>query len=133
MAVKALTTAALILFAGTAATAAPLTVAAGESWTFSVRNGDPANARKVAATTMPAKGQIMVSVRHLMGTSMIVTNNSGSAWIFRAELLKAGRALAAKSCSLPAKPEPVFEQWSQQADSVRISQFKRAPKDGSCP
>ena len=125
--------AALLLLASTAISAAPLTVNAGENWTFSVRNGDPADARKVAASAKPGKGQIMVSVRKLMGTSMIVSNNSGTAWVFRAELLKGGKALAAKSCSLPAKPEPVFEQWSQQADSIRISQFKPAPKDGNCP
>ena len=125
--------AALMMFASSALSAAPLTVRAGESWTFSVRNGDPSAPRKVAPSAKPAKGQIMVSVRKLMGTSMIVTNNSGSAWVFRAELLKSGKALTAKSCTLPAKPDPIFEQWQQQGDAVRISQFKPAPKDGSCP
>ena len=124
---------ALLLLAGSAATAAPLTIKAGETWFFSVRNGDPANARKAPATANPAKGEVKVSVRRLMGTSMIVTNNSGKAYIFRAELLKGGKPLTAKSCALPAKPEPVFEQWPQQADAVRIGQFKPAPKDGSCP
>ena len=123
----------LLLLASATASAAPLTVRAGETWVFSVRNGDPAGARKVAATARPAKGQIMVSVRRLFGTSMTVTNNSGSAWLFRAELLKGGKALTAKSCTLPAKPGPLLEQWQQQADAVRISQFRPAPKDGSCP
>ncbi len=124
---------ALLLLASASATAAPLTVRTGESWIFSVRNGDPAAARKVAASTKPAKGQVMISVRRLMGTSMIVTNNSGTAYVFRAELLKGGKAITAKSCALPARPDPVLEQWPQQADAVRISQFKPAPRDGSCP
>ena len=116
-----------------AAQAGPLTVRAGESWVFSVRGGEPANARRVAASAKPAKGQIMVSLRRLMGTSLFVTNNSGAAWVFRAELLKGGKAVAAKSCTLPAKPAPVLEQWPQQADAVRIGRFQPAPKDGSCP
>ena len=67
---------ALLLLLGSAATASPLTVRTGETWVFSVRNGDPAGARKVAGSARPAKGQIKVSVRRLMGTSMFVTNNS---------------------------------------------------------
>ena len=123
----------LLFMTGTGAVAAPLSVMAGENWVFSVRGGDPVNARKVASTAKPAKGQIKVSVRRLMGTSMFVTNNSGTAWIFRADLLKGGKALAARSCTLPAKPDPMLEQWPQRADAVRISGFKPAPKDGSCP
>ena len=125
--------AALLLLAGSAASAAPLTVAAGESWIFVVRNGDPAGARKVAPSAKPAKGQIMVSLRRLMGTSMFVTNNSGTAYVFRAELLNRGKAVAAKSCTLPAKSAPVLEQWQQQADAVRIGRFQRTAEDGSCP
>ena len=122
-----------LLLVAVSAHAAPLTVRTGESWVFSVRNGEPANARKVAASAKPAKGQIMVSLRRLMGTSLFVTNNSGAAWVFRAELLKNGKAVTAKSCTLPAKPGPVLEQWQQQADAIRIGEFKPAPKDGSCP
>ena len=125
--------AALLLLASASATAAPLTVRTGETWVFSVRSGDPAAARKVASSARAAKGQIKVAVRRLMGTSMIVTNNSGRAWVFRAELLKGGKAISAKPCTLPAKPDPILEQWERQADAVRISQFKPAPNDGSCP
>ena len=125
--------AAMLLMVSSATTAAPLTVKTGESWSFSIRNGDPANARKVPPSARPAKGQVMVTVRPLMGTNMIITNNSGAAWTFRAELLSGKKTLTAKSCSLPATPEPVLEQWPQQADAVRISQFSPAPKDGSCP
>ena len=125
--------AALLLMAASATAAAPLTVAASESWVFSIYKGEPANPRKVAANARPGKGQVLVSVRRLMGTSMFVTNNSGAAWVFRAELLKGGKAVAAKSCTLPAARGPLLEQWQQQADAVRISQFKPALKDGSCP
>ena len=125
--------AALLLLASAPAVAAPLTVRTGETWVFSVRNGDPSAARKVGSAVRPARGEIKVAVRRLMGTSMIVTNNSGRAWLFRAELLKGSKAIAAKPCTLPAKPDPILEQWEQQADAVRIGQFKPAPNDGSCP
>jgi len=125
--------AAVLLAISSDVVAAPLTVKIGENWVFSVRNGNPAGARKVAGTAKPATGQIMVSVRRLMGTSMIVTNASGNAYVFRAQLLKGGKLLTAKSCTLPAKPDPVFEQWPQQADAVRIDQFKPAPKGAGCP
>jgi hypothetical protein len=125
--------AALLVAVSSSAVAAPLTIRAGETWEFALRNGDPVGARKVAATSKVPKGRIKASVRRLMGTSMVLTNNSGAAYTFRAELLKAGKTVAAKPCVLPAKPDPAFEQWPQAADAVRIGTFKTAPKDGSCP
>ena len=123
----------LLLLASSAAAAAPLTVRIGEDWVFTVRDGDPTKPRKVAATAKPAKGQVMVSVRRLFGTSLIATNNSGVAYRFRAELLSGGKAITAKSCSLPADGKPVLEQWPQKAEAVRIGRFVRAADDGSCP
>ena len=123
----------LLLVASSAAAAAPLTVRPGENWVFTISGGHPANARKVVATAKPARGQVMVSVRHLFGTTLFATNNSGVAYNFRAELLRGGKAVAAKSCALRADAKPVLEQWSQKADAVRIGKFVRAPDDGSCP
>ena len=126
------TIAALLLIAATPVQAASLTVKTGETWAFVLRNGHPVGAHKVAASTKPDKGQIVVSVRPLMGTTMIVTNNSPIAYTFRADLLQGGKAVAARPCTLPANAKPIFEQWKEKADAVRLSQFERSDADGLC-
>jgi len=123
---------ALLLLAAAPVHAAPLTVKTGETWAFILKNGQPVGAHKVASSAKPARGQIIVSVRALMGTTMIVTNNSPVAYTFRAELLQGGRAVATRPCTLPANGKPIFEQWQEKADAVRLSAFKRASADGLC-
>ena len=123
---------ALLLLAAAPAQAAPLTVRTGETWVFSVKDGQPASARKVASSAKPARGQIMVAVRAMMGTTMIVTNNSPVAYTFRAELLRDGKSVAARPCTLPAGGKPIFEQWKEKADAVRIGAFKVSKADGLC-
>lgn len=122
------------MLAASAATvhAAPLTIPVGETWVFTVRNGEPANAHKVAFSAKPTKGQLMISVRWLFGTNMIVRNNSPIAYTFRAELLSNGKTTATRPCDLPANGKPILEQWPQRADAVRISQFRTAAKQGRC-
>jgi hypothetical protein len=73
-----------------------------------------------------------VSVRAMMGTTMTVTNNSPIAYTFRAELLVNGRATAARPCTLPANARPIFEQWKEKAEAVRVSDFTPASADGLC-
>ena len=124
--------AALLLLAAAPAQAAGLTVRTGETWFFKVEDGEPANARLVTTSAKIPKGQIKVAVRALAGTSMVVTNNSPIAYTFRAELISGGKATVARSCTLPANARPVFEQWQQKADAVRISDFKAAGSDGHC-
>ena len=124
--------AALLLFAAVPAQAAPLTVRTGETWAFILKNGQPVGAHKVASSAKPATGQIIVSVRAVMGTTMTVTNNSRVAYTFRAELLRGGKAVAARPCTLPANAKPIFEQWKEKADAVRLSAFKRTDADGLC-
>ena len=121
----------LLVLAAAPAQAAGLTVRMGETWFFSVKNGEPANARRVSSSAKIPKG-IKVSVRPLMGTSMVVTNNSPIAYTFRAELLSGGKASVARSCTLPANARPAFEQWQDKAEAVRISGFKAATADGRC-
>jgi hypothetical protein len=121
-----------LLLAAAPIHAAPLTVKTGETWVFTVKDGQPASARKVASAAKPAKGQIMVAVRAMMGTTMIVTNNSPVAYTFRAELLQGGKAVAPRPCTLPANAKPIFEQWKEKAEAVRLSAFKRASADGLC-
>lgn len=124
--------AAILLVAASAAQAAPLTVRTGESWLFNVENGEPVNARKVEGTAKAAKGQLMVTVRALLGTSMIVTNNSSTAYTLRAELFVAGKPSGARTCTLPTGAEPTLEQWPQKADAVRLSAFRPAGPGGRC-
>ena len=113
-----------VLAAPLLALAAPLTIHVGETWVFSLRNGDPVNARKSAAA--PAKGQVQARVSALGGTTMTVTNATGSAYTFRAELVAAnGKATGARSCTLPGDGRPAFESWPQRAVAVRIGGFKR--------
>jgi hypothetical protein len=112
--------------------AAPLTVKTGETWIFTIKNGQPANARKVTPSAKIAKGQIKVAVRALMGTTMTVTNNSPIAYTFRAELLQSGNVVAPRPCTLPANAKPIFEQWKEKAEAVRIGNFTAASADGRC-
>ena len=124
--------AALLLVAAAPAQAAGLTVRTGETWLFTIRTGEPAQARKVTPSAKIGKRQIKVSVRPILGTALTVTNNSPIAYTFRAELISGGKATVARSCTLPANARPVFEQWQQKADAVRISDFKAAGPDGHC-
>jgi len=115
------------------AAAAPLTVPVGQSVIFKLSNGQPAKARRVAPAERPASGEIKVTVSALMGTTMTLTNNSPVAYTFRAELVggppsKANR----RTCTLPPKL-PTLESWPAKARAVRLSNFKVASKDGSCP
>ena len=123
---------AALLLSAAPAQAAGLTVRTGETWLFTVKNGEPAQARKVSPSAKIPKGQIKVSVRAMLGTTMTVTNNSPIAYTFRAELLKDGKATAARPCTLPASARPIFEQWEQKADAVRISNFRLAGAEGRC-
>lgn len=127
---KVLLAAALLAIAS-AAQAAPLTVPTGENWMFTIRNGQPAHAHKVDASAKPAKGELMVTVRALLGTAMFVTNNSRTAYKFQAELLRGGKSEEARACSLPANGR-IFEQWQKPADAVRISNFVAAGPEGRC-
>jgi hypothetical protein len=121
-----------LLLLATAPAQAGLTVRTGETWFFTIKDGEPANARRVSPSAKIPKGQIKVAVRPLLGTSMVVTNNSPIAYSFRAELLSAGKATIARSCALPANARPTFEQWQEKAEAVRISAFKPAAVDGRC-
>jgi phosphate-selective porin len=122
----------LLLASASAAATQPLTVRTGESWVFTVRHGQPVDARQVAASAKPRRGELLISVRRFLGTSMMVTNNTPAAYRFRAELLVGGKAATARACSLPATPSPIFEQWQQQADAVRVSNFEATGPAGRC-
>lgn len=124
--------AAILAISATMAEAAPLTVRVGESWVFAVRNGEPHEPRKVQSDASPGKGQIKVTVKALLGTSLMAVNNSPVAYTFKAELIRKGKAMSARTCTLPANAKPVFEQWDGVAEAVRIGRFAAAGTEGRC-
>lgn len=122
----------IMLAIATVAQAAPLTVRAGESWLFTIKEGQPADARKTKPTAKPARGEVMVTVRSLFGTVLIATNNSSVPYNFNAELLPGRNLTAVRTCTLPSGGKPMLEQWEQKAEAVRISNFRAAGNEGRC-
>ena len=123
---------AFALIAASPAIAEPLTVHIGETWLFTLDHGEPAKARKAEATAKPAKGEIKVGVRSLLGTMMTISNNSPMGYTFQAQLVGAdGKTQNVRSCGLPPGNQPALESWPQKAAAVRIFDFKPA-KGGRC-
>jgi hypothetical protein len=105
--------------------AASLSVPVGESWVFRIDHGRPVAARKVSATHPPAKGEVRVTARRMLGTTLAALNTSATAYTFRAELIGAdGKVSTAKSCVLPANNRLAMESWPQVAVAVRVGDFK---------
>lgn len=124
----------MLLAAGPLAAKAPgLTVKTGETWQFSLFRGQPVNAHKASPGAKPAPGQIQVTVRSMLGTTMTISSNNPTSFTYRAELIGSDKPVAARSCALPADGRLSFESWQQTADAVRLSDFKVAPKGGACP
>lgn len=115
-----------------AASAQPLTIRTGESWAFQVRNGEPAKAHKVTLATKPARGEIKATVGAMAGATMTLTNNSGIGYTYRADLIGSPKPTG-RTCTLPPTNQPTLEYWPQKAVAIRLSDFKPAPKGGSCP
>ena len=133
MSIRLLLLALLLAAAPAFARPAGLVVRTGETWQFSLFHGQPVKARKASANARPAPGQIQVTVRSLLGTTMTISSNNPTAFTYRAELVGADKPVAARSCALPPDGRLSFESWPQQADAVRLSDFQVAPKGGACP
>lgn len=124
----------LALLAAAPVSAKPLTVRIGETWLFAVEGGQPVKARKTDAKAVPRTGEMKVTLSSLMGTTMIVSNNSRFDYAYRATLiLPDGKAGPAKSCALPANGRLAMEHWPQRVAAVRLSHFKAAPAGSLCP
>jgi hypothetical protein len=124
----------LALVAASPLSAKPLTVRMGETWVFSVTNGQPAKARRASARSEPGLREMKVSLSALMGTTMTVTNNSKYDYAYRATLiLPGGKTGPAKSCAVPAHGKLAIEHWPQRVSAVRLSDFKPAPAGSLCP
>ena len=112
--------------------AASLTAQPGESWIFRLAKGEPVAARRVETAANPAPGEIRLTVRRMMGTTVTLLNNSAQAYTYRATLVGAdGKAIVARSCVLPARNRLAMESWPQVAVAVRVEGFKPT-RDASC-
>jgi hypothetical protein len=112
--------------------AASLTVPTGETWLFRVAHGQPAAAHRAEASSVPAPGEIRVTARRMLGTTLTLLNNSTTAYTFRATLVAAdGKAITGRSCVLPANNRLAMESWPQVAVAVRIGDFKPT-KSANC-
>ncbi|MCL6698219.1 hypothetical protein LZ496_05410 [Sphingomonas sp. NSE70-1] len=125
--------ASLLLASPSVAQAPGLTIKTGESWMFAISRGQPVRAHKVEPTVKPKPGQVLVSLRSMMGTSLSIASNNPQAYTYSAELIGADKSVPVRSCTLPANGRLSFEHWPQKAAAVRIRDFKIATKDGSCP
>lgn len=121
-----------LLLLSVPAAAGPLTVAAGETWLFTIDHGEPSHARKVEPAAPPGLGEVKISVRALFGTMMTISNNSKNGYTFKAQIIGAdGKAVPARTCTLPPGNQPALESWPQKAAAVRISNFVPA-SGGRC-
>ena len=123
----------LALMAASPASAESLTVKTGETWVFNLFRGQPVKARKASPSAKPAPGQVLVTVRSMIGTTMTISSNNPVGYTYQAQLIGAGKSVPARSCTLPADGKISFEHWPEKADAVRLSNFKPAPKGGACP
>ena len=118
----------------TARGAKGLTVPMGETWIFRLSRSQPAHARKVAPSATPKPGEIRLTLRAMMGTTMTVLSNSPRSYTYRATLIGVGgKEIAAKSCALPSENRLAFETWPQTARAVRVSDFQVARDGTVCP
>ncbi len=125
---------ALLLASPAPAVAKGLTVPMGESWMFRLDRGQPAHPRKVAPDAKPRRGEIRLTLRAMMGTTMTLISNSPRSYTYRATLIGTnGTEVAARSCTLPADNRFAFESWPQPASAVRVGDFKPAGDDSVCP
>ena len=131
---KTIALALLVLLAVPApAIAQGLTIKTGESWMFAISRGQPVRARRVKPNVKPPPGQVLVTLRAMLGTSMSIISNNRQSFTYKAELVGADKPVAVRSCQLPANGRVSFEHWPEKASAVRISDFRVATKDGSCP
>ena len=108
-----------------AALAASLSAQPGESWLFRIADGQPTAARRVPQNATPARGEIRLTVKRMLGTTVTMLNNSQQAYTYRATLVGAdGKTIVAKSCVLPAHNRLAMESWPQVAVAVRVDSFK---------
>jgi len=125
--------AALLLTAPASAASNGLIVKPGETWEFALSKGEPVGARKISASTDPRKGRIRVTLQAMMGTTLTIVSNNPQPYTYTAELIGAAKHVEARSCTLPAGGRLSFENWPQKAQAVRLSNFRPAKSEGSCP
>ncbi|MDF7777584.1 hypothetical protein P1X14_20175 [Sphingomonas sp. AOB5] len=105
-----------------------LIVRAGESWIFSIKDGQPADPRKVADDAKPAKGELMVTLDIAGATVMTVANNDEGWWNYRAFIVvKPGhKGNRTSTCTLMNGGREAFEQWPEAIAAIRLADFTPA-------
>ena len=124
---------ALLLASPAPAAGKGLTVPMGETWMFRLDRGQPVQARKTAPDAKPRRGEIRLTLRAMIGTTMTLISNSPRSYTYRATLIAVnGTEVAARSCALPGDNRFAFESWPQSASAVRVADFKPAGDDSVC-
>ena len=78
-------------------------------------------------------GQVLVTVRAMMGTTMTITSNNPTAYTYKAELIGADKPVPRGPAPCPPTAACRSSIGRRQASAVRLSDFKAARKDGSLP
>ena len=92
---------------------------------FRIAKGQPVAVRRVQPTAVPGPGEIRLTVKRMMGTTLTLLNNSAVAYTYRATLVGAGgKTIVARSCVLPAHNRLAMESWPEIAVTVRVDTFK---------
>lgn len=109
-----------------------LTIMLGEAWIFRVEQGQPAGARAAKPDDKPGEGEIRVTLdRDQRGVMMVVTNNSGEWYNYRAFIsAKAGhKGNRTSVCTLMPGERISVEMWPEPFPAIRIADFTEA-RDG---
>lgn len=106
-----------------------LTILMGETWIFHIENGQPAGARRAGPDEKPASGEFKATLDRSGGATMIVTNNSGEWYNYRAFITaKPGhKGNRTSVCTLMPGGRQVFENWPEPFAAIRIADFAEAP------
>ena len=102
-----------------------LTVDAGETWIFRVVDGQPAQARKVASGTAPGPGELSISLEIENGPVMVVTNNDGTWYNYRAFVITKPNTKGHRVtvCTLMGGGLSTYEDWRDPVPAIRIADF----------
>ena len=103
----------------------------GETWLFQLDQGRPINARKVDANAKPAVGELFVTLRPQLGTTMVIANNSAKFYNYRALMMRrpGDRAEATSVCTVMSNGRMGFENWPYPIAAIHLSDFTQAPEN----
>jgi hypothetical protein len=98
----------------------------GETWIFSLANGQPANAHAAPPGSKPGPNELMVSLKPQIGSTMIVTNNTDRFLNYRATIIAPNGERPTSVCTLMSGGRAGFENWHGNIAAIRLSDFSPA-------